>query len=432
MFSSVGVPVDDVAIVGCGLAGLTLAIGLASRNFQVSVYEKFPTFVPIGSTLGIAPNGWKALREIQPGLDDRVAYVGAPSRNFLTGSTFKALNETEVAEATAKSFEMKDELTEKYGRGILLHPWWAVRDTLLEALPPSVSVYKGEELSHLEDQPGSKYASLHFKSGRVTKARLVVGADGVHSVTRQLLGGCPSVNTGSKTWRGSGNIQDAPKWLQLGPGTSYFVYGKKQFFATFELPEDRFTWTAVDSREAVVEAAVGDSEKADGSEDCHPSTSSTSGEQVDMDEFRKVFSEMLTPEMEDVIATSNRESFLQSYYHIVPMPAEGAQGWGGRGRVTLLGDAAHAMRPISGQGSNQAFEDCVALVRELTGESPLSPLSSKTTGGKRIDLADFNDVDERLRKFEATRLPRVRAIHANQEERVSFQRRFRQDEYNYC
>ena len=100
--------------------------------------------------------------------------------------------------------------------------------------------------------------------------------------------------------------------------------------------------------------------------------------------------------------------------------------------MTLLGDAAHAMRPISGQGSNQAFEDCVALVRELIGESPLLPLSSKTTGGKRVDLADFSDVDERLRKFEATRLPRVRAIHANQEERVSFQRRFRQDEYKYC
>jgi 2-polyprenyl-6-methoxyphenol hydroxylase-like FAD-dependent oxidoreductase len=178
----------------------------------------------------------------------------------------------------------------------------------------------------------------------------------------------------------------------------------------------------VDSREAAVKAAAEDSEKA-AYDDYDPSILSTKGEEVDMDEFRKVFSEMLTPDMEDVIAASNRESFLQSYYHVVPMPAQGAQGWGGRGRVTLLGDAAHAMRPISGQGSNQAFEDCVALVRELTGESPLSPLSLKT-GGNRVDLTDFSDVDERLRKFEATRLPRVRVIHANQEERVSLHRRF--------
>jgi salicylate hydroxylase len=418
MSSLIGV--DDVAIVGGGLAGLALAIGLSHRNFQVSVYEKCPTFLPIGTTLGIAPNGWKALREIQYGLDDRVANVGAPIRSFLNGSTFKALDETEVAEAAAKSSQMKDELTEKYGRGILLHPWWAVRDTLIEALPPSVSVYNGEELSHLEDPPGSEYASLHFKSGRVVKARLVIGADGVHSVTRQLLGGCPSENTGSKTWRGWGHIKDAPKWLQLGPGTSYFVYGKNQFFATFELPEGRFTWTAGDSSEATAKAAAEDSEQAaDGNDDYDPSRSiSTKGEEVDMDEFRKVFSEMLTPEMEDVIAASNRESFLQSYSHVVPMPAEGAHGWGGRGRVTLLGDAAHAMRPVSGQGANQAFEDCVALVRELTGELPILPLSSKT-GGNRVDLTDFSDVDERLRKFEATRLPRVRAIHADQKERVS-------------
>jgi 2-polyprenyl-6-methoxyphenol hydroxylase-like FAD-dependent oxidoreductase len=56
------------------------------------------------------------------------------------------------------------------------------------------------------------------------------------------------------------------------------------------------------------------------------------------------------------------------------------------------------MRPVSGQGSNQAFEDCVALVGELAGESPASPLSSKTRGD-RNDLTDFSDVDERPRKF---------------------------------
>jgi glycine/D-amino acid oxidase-like deaminating enzyme len=53
------VGVDDVAIIAGGLAGLTLAIGLVCRHFQVSVYEQFPTFVPMGTTLGIAPNWWK-------------------------------------------------------------------------------------------------------------------------------------------------------------------------------------------------------------------------------------------------------------------------------------------------------------------------------------------------------------------------------------
>src|SRR3569623_829409 len=41
------------------------------------------------------------------------------------------------------------------------------------------------------------------------------------------------------------------------------------------------------------------------------------------------------------------------------------QGWGGTGRITLIGDAAHAMRPASGQGGSMAFEDAYLLCRKL-------------------------------------------------------------------
>ena len=76
-------------------------------------------------------------------------------------------------------------------------------------------------------------------------------------------------------------------------------------------------------------------------------------------------------------------------------------GWGGRGRVTLLGDAAHAMRPTDGQGGNQAFEDAVVLSRTLLHAFEKESVS----------------IVEALREFEAIRLPRVKRIHDDQRER---------------
>jgi 2-polyprenyl-6-methoxyphenol hydroxylase-like FAD-dependent oxidoreductase len=72
------------------------------------------------------------------------------------------------------------------------------------------------------------------------------------------------------------------------------------------------------------------------------------------------------------------------------------QGWGGKGRVTLIGDAAHAIRPASGLGGSLAFEDVALLTRQLM-KSPKS-----------------NDVAKALRAFEAIRLPRCKAIQEDQ------------------
>lgn len=74
-----------------------------------------------------------------------------------------------------------------------------------------------------------------------------------------------------------------------------------------------------------------------------------------------------------------------------------------QGRVTLIGDAAHAMRPTDGQGGNMAFEDAAVLCRLLGTESARS-----VAGGANGSMADL------LNKFEKTRLPRVKKMHDNQ------------------
>ena len=80
-------------------------------------------------------------------------------------------------------------------------------------------------------------------------------------------------------------------------------------------------------------------------------------------------------------------------------------GWGGKGRVTLVGDAAHGMRPTDGYGGSLALEDAVVLSRVL-----------KDTSIQSND-SHHSHLPQLLRKFESQRLPRVKKVYDNQNER---------------
>jgi 2-polyprenyl-6-methoxyphenol hydroxylase-like FAD-dependent oxidoreductase len=77
--------------------------------------------------------------------------------------------------------------------------------------------------------------------------------------------------------------------------------------------------------------------------------------------------------------------------------------WGGKGRVALLGDAAHAMRPAGGLGGTMALEDCVVLLRLLKD---------------RNAVKDRSTTEKAISQFEQSRKPRVRKIWQDQKERV--------------
>lgn len=95
--------------------------------------------------------------------------------------------------------------------------------------------------------------------------------------------------------------------------------------------------------------------------------------------------------------------------------------WGGKGRVTLIGDAAHAMRPTDGQGGNMAFEDALVLCRFLGSQELRSTITNvnKSTATATADTT----LAEVLAEFERTRLPRVKKMHDNQ--RMRYEARMR-------
>ena len=312
------------AIVGGGLAGLAAAQALKTFGVKAEVYETAPALGEIGAAVNVSPQAVKALHAI--GVGDKVAAVGNSSpgiytRNMQTGE-FLELNDRHKAAA-------------RYGA-----PYYTFhRADLLDALASGLdhsAIHLGHRLTGLEER--SDRIVLAFANGAQVEAETVIGADGVRSVIRQALYGEDNPTyTGQMVWRALLNGSNVPEEVLeptghiqwVGPGChllAYYIRGNK--LVNIVTQEDTDKW---------VEEGW-----------------STRG---DPDEMRSSF--------------PNPEPRLEKLLSLVT----GCSKWGlftrpltrnwGRGRIQLIGDAAHAMLPNAGQGACQAFEDAYILARWL-------------------------------------------------------------------
>mmetsp|Transcript_24696 Transcript_24696/g.57556 ORF Transcript_24696/g.57556 Transcript_24696/m.57556 type:complete len:377 (+) Transcript_24696:2396-3526(+) len=341
-----------VVVMGAGPAGLATCLGLlCNKNFHVekiNLVEKQPIFTPSGASLALAPNGQKAIDELCPGMLARL-----------------------------------EDISLEFPGGGLLLPWWELRDTLLEEVKSfsNVDLHMGKTLKTIHQEGDDCVVEL--SDGTRLVGDMVVGADGVHSQIRSWLGLPPASRTGSTTFRGHIiiNGDDNPLGYLLERGIRaipFRVYGggngKAGVFVMGFSFHPKFpgkvTWV-VSTTESPYEGMT--------------PLSVLEGKVEDEEEW-----EML------------QEIFRQSELHMMePYPQRAILGsvdsWGGKGRVTLLGDAAHAISPVDGLGASMAFEDAVVLCRSLA------------KGG--------DSLEDILRSFETSRLPRVQTIHENQAKR---------------
>jgi salicylate hydroxylase len=313
-----------IAIVGGGLAGLAAAHALNARGMKAEVFETAPALGEIGAAVNVSPQAVKALQAI--GVGDEIAAVGTTSpgiytRNMQTGE-FLELNDRHKAAA-------------RYGA-----PYYTFhRADLLDALAGGLdrsAIHLAHRLTGIEER-GERIV-LVFANGARVEADMVIGADGVRSVIRQALYGDDNPTyTGQMVWRAlldgslvpeevlepTGHIQ----WV--GPGChllAYYIRGRR--LVNIVTQEDTDKW---------VEEGW-----------------STRG---DPDEMRSSF-----PNPEPRLAKLLSLVTECSKWGLFTRPL--TQNWG-RGRIQLIGDAAHAMLPNAGQGACQAFEDAYILARWL-------------------------------------------------------------------
>ncbi len=313
-----------IAIVGGGLAGLAAANALRTVGMAPEVFETAPALGEIGAAVNASPQAVKALQAI--GVGDKIAAVGYASpgiytRNMLTGE-FLEFNDRKKAAA-------------RYGA-----PYYSFhRADLLDALAGGLdraAIHLGHRLTGVEEQ--ADHVVLAFANGARVDAEIVIGADGVRSVIRQALyGDDHPTYTGQMVWRALLDAADVPadvleptghvQWV--GPGRHLLAYYiRAQKLVNIVTQEDTDKW---------VEEGW-----------------STRG---DPDEMRSSFPNS-EPRLDKLLSLVT----ACSKWGLFTRPL--TQNWG-RGRIELIGDAAHAMLPNAGQGACQAFEDAYILARWL-------------------------------------------------------------------
>lgn len=321
-------------VVGGGIGGLSAAIALRRAGIQAEVHERAPELREVGAGISLWPNATRQLREW--GLLDDVLRRGY---RFTTGEMRdvrgRVLTQMHLPPADAPS--------------VLIHRA-DLHAILADGLPPW-AVRTGAEFRRLRETADGVVAD--FGEAGTEEGRFLVGADGLHSaVRRQVLGDGEPVYRGYPVWRGvapAGTVE----WTSLTE-----TLGRGLRFGTVPIGGGRVAWWAT----------ANEPEHAD------------DGPEGRKARLLRLFGDWHRPIPQLIEATPGDEILKNGTYDRPPV-----RRWG-RGRVTLLGDAAHPTTPNFGQGGCMAIEDAAVLAR---------------------CLAETDDVPVALRAFEARRYRRT-------------------------
>jgi 2-polyprenyl-6-methoxyphenol hydroxylase-like FAD-dependent oxidoreductase len=337
-----------VLICGAGIGGLATAAALVRAGVRdVKVFERAPELCEIGAGITLFTNAVKALGAI--GARDAVlARAHEVGRMWTKSSDGETLFEHDVAE-----------LAQRHGAPSVCVHRTDLQSSLLAALPAGM-VETGRTLKTFDATDAAVRAT--FDDGSHEEGDVLVGADGIRSaVRRALLGVHQPVYAGYTAWRGiarepDGMREEDVSLFVTGPGTQAGAMrcgvGRVYWFTATNAPAGGSDPPG-GARAAALRALAG--WKAEGA-----------------------FARLAEGTDDAAIVRSD----------ICELPH--TERWG-EGRVTLLGDAAHATTPNLGQGGGMAIEDAVVLAQSLSS-------------------GDGGDVAECLRAYEDARRARARFV----------------------
>lgn len=335
---------EPVAVIGAGPAGIATALAMHAVGIPVQLYERYAEPRAAGNIVNLWPPAVHALEQIGVDVDDIGAFCESEFRNS--------------RDKVRARVKFPPSVVEKYGNGGfigLTRP--DLYERMVDALPPGILV-GNKQVVGIEDE--GDHVVVRFQDDTSITTPLVVGADGINSVVREIVWGLPPIREHN---------------LHVIGGF------------TFDLP------AAVNPREAIlrhsrtVQAShTGIRSKGrDGAEWwVLQAWDAQKPAPVDLKAHALSLAKGFPPQMAELIANTSEE-------HIFRWPirdrGDVPKVWS-KGRVTFAGDAVHATSPYAAYGAGMSIVDGYFLGQMLNG----------------VDLRDAAALQKALARYEELRV----------------------------
>lgn len=311
----------EIAIIGAGMGGLTTGIALKKFGHQVTIYEQAEQILPVGAAISLWSNGVKCLNYL--GLTEQVAKLGGQMNDlaYIDGLNGEVMTQFSLAP-----------LIEEVGQ----RPYPVSRAELQNMLMDEFGrqdIQLGKKMVSIEDK--GQHVEIGFQDGSTASAALLIGADGTHSITRQYVLGKQVERryAGYVNWNGlveiSEDLAPAQQWTTFvgeGKRASLMPVAEHRFYFFFDVPLP-------------------------------------AGLENQRSEYKTLLKQYFSgwcPQVQCLIDSIDEQKTNRVEIHDIEPFTQFYKG-----RVVILGDAAHSTTPDIGQGGCQAMEDAVYLARAL-------------------------------------------------------------------
>ena len=316
--------VRRVLIAGAGIGGLAMAAALRKVGIEAELYEQASELREVGAGVGLWSNALASLDQL--GVGDEIRRATLPLR-VLAGAR---------PDGRATSTVRLDDLGAEFAKAeCRVVPRPVLLAALARQVPPD-RVHTGDGVQAAES--AGAYVHIRLKSGWLQEGDLLVGADGLHSVVRSMVVGRDRIRySGQTCFRGLAPMPPPnPRELRE-------VHGRGQRGSVCPIDAQNVYWWVAHNA-PINEIVPPEKRKA-----------------LLLERYRD-WPFGLT----DAIAATPEGNILQNDL-VDRKPARRYA----RGRVVLVGDAAHPTTPNLGQGANMAIDDAIVLARALRDEGSL-------------------------------------------------------------
>ena len=337
-----------ILIVGAGIGGLVSALCLNKKGYEVEIYEQSEVLSELGAGVQLSPNATRVLDYLKL-TDDLKPHVFEPrSFQFLNYKTEKIISKRELGLKIQDDFGFPN---------FDVHRADLQKVLLNKVEEEGIKIFTNMKVIDVGNEENKAYIKINEEK---IKADIVIGADGIHSIVREkIFEKKESSFTGNVAWRMLIPVDSLPRDLIL-PDTTVWLGPKKHFVSYHVSGGKNLNCVCLVEQDGW--------------------TNESWSERGNIEDLREVYNGW-NQTIETLLKIANPNTLYRWALHDRPPMKQ----WS-KGRIILLGDAAHPMLPFLAQGAAMAIEDGAVLAD---------------------CISSYEDNEKSLKYFEQIRKPRT-------------------------